>query len=759
MGNGMRLLRFARSSARSGRLVFALVGVVATVALPPHLSAQAPGPADAEAVWGTVSSDGEWIANARVVVEELGHEVLANDRGRFHLRLPRGRWDLRIEALGFASVTRAVEVRGAGTPAIRIELEARALTLDPIVVTGTMRETRVSESPVKIDVVTQAFLQRNVSDNLTTSISHVNGLYNQVDCGVCYTNSIRINGMEGPYTAVLIDGMPLMSSLSSVYGLNGIHPAIIEQLEILKGPSSTLYGTEAMGGVINVITKSPRFAPRYSLDVSTTDLGERSATFALAPGSGSVKGLLSGSVRSMDRWLDRNGDAFSDLPLDDRVSLFGKLEWRPDGRDKLELMARLYREDRFGGVRAWRPALRGSSEVYGESIKTDRVEAVARYDDLGGVSGLRLHASSTSHQQDSYYGDVQYGADQQVRVGNLTWETEGAWGDWLLGGTLRYERYDDNTPATQEPSRRTIPGVFAQVESRWSHDVQTVAGARVDLHAAHGAIVSPRLSAKWTPFHETTFRLNTGTGFRVVNLFTEDHAAYTGARDVVIREELQPERSVSVTANANQILRFGSNPMMIDVDGFYTRFSNRIVPDYDVHPDQIVYDNLDGSAVTRGVSVSLNQNFSGFPLLYTLGLTVQDVYTEEGGVRRPLEYSARYKGVAEVSYTFPGPLGGGLTLDYTGSWVGPMELPAYPAPFDRPTRSRSHSVHNLQATMDLGSNARQFYVAARNVFDFTQGSPLIDSANPFGEAFDTNYVWGPIVGRQLLFGLRLAGSR
>ncbi len=741
------------------------VGVAVVLLLSAASGVLAPGSAAAQqsgqptALNGRVMTEGAGIPQAPVRVEGLTLQTLTNAEGRFLLRLPAGDWELRVEALGFAPVTQRVQVGPEGATSVVIELVPKALELDPIVITGTMRETRVSDSPVKVDVVTQAFLQRNVSDNLTQSISHVNGLYNQVDCGVCYTNSIRINGMEGPYTAVLIDGMPLMSSLSSVYGLNGIHPAIIEQLEILKGPSSTLYGTEAMGGVINIITKSPRFAPRYSVDVATTDLGERSATFALAPGTGALKGLVSGSLRSMDRWLDRNGDGFSDLPLDDRISLFGKLEWRPDGRDKLELMTRIYREDRFGGVRAWRPSLRGSSDVYGESILTERHELVGRYDDLGGVSGLRLHASSTGHRQDSYYGDIGYQAEQQVHVGNLTWEGDTPLGDLLVGSTLRWEYYDDNTPATTEASRRGIPGVFAQLENRWPGDVHTVTGARLDRHGEHGSILSPRFSAKWMPFHETTVRVNSGTGFRVVNLFTEDHAAYTGARDVIIREKLRPERSVSVTGNLNQILRFGSNPMMIDVDGFYTRFSNRIVPDYDVHPDQIVYDNLNGTSVTRGVSVSLNQNFSSFPLLYTVGMTFQDVYTEEAGVRRPLEYSARYKGVAEVSYTFPGPLGGGLRLDYTGSWVGPMELPEYPEPFSRPTRSEPYSVHNLQATMDLGSGERQLYVAARNLSDFAQGSPLIDPANPFGEAFDTGYVWGPIVGRQFLIGLRIAGSR
>ena len=184
---------------------------------------------------------------------------------------------------------------------------------------------------------------------------------------------------------------------------------------------------------------------------------------------------------------------------------------------------------------------------------------------------------------------------------------------------------------------------------------------------------------------------------------------------------------MSVTGNLNQIFDFGSSPMMIDLDGFYTRFSNRIVPDYDVHPNQIVYDNLSGVAVTRGVAVSLNQNFSSFPLLYTLGVTVQDVYTEESGVRRPLEYSAKYKGVAEVSYTFASPLGGGLTLGLHGKLGRSHGTAGVPGSFRRVRRRLARTpCTTFRRPWTSGTAADSSTRRSRNLFDFTQGSPLID---------------------------------
>ena len=128
-----------------------------------------------------------------------------------------------------------------------------------------MKESFLSVSPVKVDVVTQKFLKKVATANVMEVIENVNGLQKQINCGVCGTNDIHINGMEGPYTLVLINGMPIMSSLSTVYGLNGIPTSLIKQIEIIKGPSSTLYGTEAVAGVINILTKDP-------MDISNIEL-------------------------------------------------------------------------------------------------------------------------------------------------------------------------------------------------------------------------------------------------------------------------------------------------------------------------------------------------------------------------------------------------------------------------------------------------------------------------------------------------------
>lgn len=479
------------------------------------------------------------------------------------------------------------------------------VTLDSIVTTGTLLERSLSRSPVKVEVISTRALQRALSNSLLESVHLMTGLGQQVDCGVCYTSNIRINGMEGPYTAVLIDGAPLMNSLATVYGLTGLNPALIERVEIIRGPMSTLYGSEAMGGVINVITRDPRFAPRWSLTAYGTSHGEANFDVAATPEVGGLPLLLSGSLAHNGRFVDGNGDSFSDFPLLTRAVGFAKLAVGPPARRVLDLSVRGFGEDRFGGVREWRREHRGSDEIYGEFVQTRRAEVIAGWHP-GGNQSLRVSMAGTWHRQDSWYADQPFHAEQwsgfaqAVRATRIHDRHE-----LLAGASLRLHRYNDNTPATAEVERRLVPGALAQLESRVTGALSSVAGVRADHHAAHGVIISPRVGLRWMPAVATSLRLSAATGFRVVSVFTEDHAALTGARTVVLAEALRPERSRTVTASVQQVLPFGEDAITLEVDAFLTRFSNKIQPDYDSDPSAIIYANLRGHATTRGVSASI----------------------------------------------------------------------------------------------------------------------------------------------------------
>lgn len=634
-----------------------------------------------------------------------------------------------------------------GLLAAPLAAQAPPVTLDSLVTTGTLLERSLSASPIKVEVISARFLQRALTNSLLESVQLMTGLGQQVDCGVCYTSNIRINGMEGPYTAVLIDGAPLMSALATVYGLSGINPAIVERVEIIRGPMSTLYGSEAMGGVINVITKDPRFAPALSLSSYGTSHGEMNLDVAAAPRLGGARLLVSGSLAHNARFVDGNRDNFSDMPLVTRGVAFAKFSLGPPARRMLDLSLKAYGENRFGGVSEWTKAHRGSSEVYGESVHTRRAEMVAGWRP-GGDPATRLDLSATWHDQDSWYGDQPFQATQWNGFAQFVHATALHPRHELMGGAaVRLDHYDDETPATPEPERRLIPGVLAQLESRVAEALTSVVGVRVDHHAAHGAIVSPRLSMRWTPALLTTVRLSGATGFRVVSVFTEDHAALTGARTVTIAEALRPERSRTATLSVQQILPLGNDAVTLELDGFLTRFTNKIQPDYNTDPTRIIYANLNGHATTQGVSLSVNAPQGALPVGVRAGGSWQRVETVTDGVARPLEFAPGFKGEFTVSREWERT---GLTLDWTGRVVGPMQLPEFTG---KASRSPWYAEQAVQVTRRLAPNT--FFIGAlRNLANFRQADPIINPQDPFGPGFDTFHVFGPVQGRRLLLGVQ-----
>lgn len=703
----------------------------------------------AQTLKGKITDGKEVVPFANITVKGTGIGTAADMDGLFVLNdVPAGKHELIVSAIGYNKHITAVEVK-QGENTINPILKESSYKLDQVVVTGTMKESFIQASPVKVEVITQKFLEKVATANVMEIIENVNGVQKQVNCGVCGTNDIHINGMEGPYTLVLIDGMPIMSSLSTVYGLNGIPTSLIKQIEVIKGPSSTLYGTEAVAGVINIITKKPKDVSLLEFDAFFNSHEEKNLDFAFAPKMNKVDMLFSGNLYNMQKFIDDNEDTFADVPFSNRLSLFNRWSLKRKSGKTLEFSAKYYKEDRYGGVEEWTDADRGSGSIYGESIYTDRVELTGTYQ-FPLEENIRVDASYNYHHQDSYYGTTKYEAWQEVYFANFLWDKQiGLNHDFLMGYTHRYQSYIDSTLAMVN-EQKFIPGLFVQDEIKLRHNLSLLGGIRADHHKDHGLIYSPRLNVKWNPETYTTVRLNGGTGFRTVNLFTEDHAALTGSREVFVVEDLDPEESYNLNLNINHVFTLGESSGTIDFDAFYTYFTNKILPDYDTDPNKIIYANLDGVSISRGVAFSVQQNFE-FPLSLTAGGTFLDVYSEDlDGNREEEVFAPKFSGVFSVSYALDKH---DATIDWTGKITGPMNLPTYPEPFSRAEISPWFALQHVQLNKKFNSQFSA-YGGVKNIFDYTQDTPLVDWEDPFSGDFDTAYAYGPLQGRRFVFGIK-----
>ena len=722
---------------------------------------------------GKVTSEGSEIPLANVYLQNTTKGATSDENGHFTINnLTPGIYTISASFAGYTTQQKTVELTNKDLT-IDFDLNYNE-SLDEVIITGTLKAVSRLESPVPVEVYTQTYFKKNPTPNIFEALQNVNGVRPQLNCNLCNTGDIHINGLEGPYTLVLIDGMPIVSGLSTVYGLSGIPNSLIEKVEVVKGPASSLYGSEAVGGLINVITRLPENTPRFFADAFVTGWGEVNADVGFKASIGEKANVLVGAnYFNYDNPIDNNNDNFTDVTLQDRISIFQKWDFKIKNNRKFSVAGRYFYEDRWGGEMNWNPSYRGGDEVYGESIYTSRFELLGDYQ-LPLTEKINFQFSYSDHDQNSVYGNTAYLAQQRIGFGQFIWDKTINNHDLLFGSALRYNYYNDNTTATIKADEITIPSLFIQDEIDFSKKQSLLLGLRYDYDSRHGHIFTPRIAYRYKPTDDDIIRLNAGTGFRVVNLFTEEHAALTGAREVIIKSKLEPEKSFNINLNYLKKLYLNNGMYFtFDTSAWYTYFTNAIIPDYDTNPNQIIYDNLEGYSTSKGLSFNVDAVF-GSGIRGSIGATFQDVAQTENRKRTRQILTERYSGVWSLSYKN---YATNLTFDYTGNLYGPMRLPLLGDLDPRKEYSPTWSIQNIQATYD-GFKNFEVYGGVKNLLNWTpnRGNPFIIARaedpfdnnvqfdndgnviptpdNPYALTFDPNYIYGPNQGLRLFFGLR-----
>jgi len=710
--------------------------------------------------------------SASITLKELNKKTIPDSLGVFVFdSIPNGKYTIEVQMESFYQ--RKNILVNNETKEVIFEIKSEK-EIEEVVVTGTLKPVSRLETPVPVEIYTATFLKKNPTSNIFEALQNVNGVRPQLNCNICNTGDIHINGLEGPYTMVTIDGMPIVSSLSTVYGLSGIPNSLIDRIEVVKGPASSLYGSEAVGGLINIITKNANMAPIFSADFFSTSWLENNLDLGFkSKFKNKANSLVGLNYYNYNSPMDNNRDNFTDVTLQERISIFNKWNFIRKDNKVFTLAGRFFYEDRWGGEMNWNKSYRGGNEVYGESIYTSRQELIGKYQ-LPFSEKIYFSFSTTNHDQDSYYGTTKYAAQQRIGFGQLTWDKTIKNHDLLLGSAYRYQFYNDNTTATVQPEKTNIYSVFAQDEIKFAKMHSMLLGSRLDYNNNHGYIFTPRMAYKWKFTDSDLFRINAGTGFRVVNLFTEEHAALTGSRDVIVTENLNPEKSFNVNVNYLKKMRFDNASFLgFDVSAWYTHFSNQIIPDYGTNPNQIIYNNLNGFSETKGVSLNIDY-LSNFGLKAILGATVLDSKsTKDSSTTTPVlteKYSANWAITYEI-------LDWNLSFDYTGNLYGPMRLPLVGDLDPRRPTSPIWSIQNIQTTFKW-NNTFEIYGGIKNLLNWTpnrknpfliarandpfdenvqfdgNGNVVPTPENPYALTFDPAYVYAPNQGIRAFLGIR-----
>lgn len=692
-------------------------------------------------------------------------------------QVQKGTYQLSLRLVGYDEDIEIVVVDSVDLIK-NIKLIEAANLLEKVVVSGGLKEISRSKSPVSIEVISSDFLKSNPTPSVFEALQNVNGVRPQNNCNVCSTGDIHINGLEGAYTMILIDGMPIVGGLSSVYGLSGIPQSLIDRVEIVKGPASTLFGSEAVGGIINVITKNPINAPKFSYDAFVTSWGEVNTDVSYSTLLGKkINALFSANYFKYNNTIDNNGDGFTDLTLQDRISLFSKILISRKSNKLFSIAGRYNYEDRWGGELNWSKQFRGGDSVYGESIYTKRWELFGVYE-LPTKLDLKLQFSSNYHNQNSYYGNTGFFATQNVNFAQLiSHQKMGKNSELLSGLAYRYTYYDDNTFATAEIDSQTnmanithLPGLFTQYQQYITENNVILLGLRYDYNSIHGNIFTPRLNYKWNSINrKNTIRWSVGNGYRVANIFTEDHAALTGARKVEFKEKLKPETSWNSNINYVRKIIIGKDKIIgVDASGWYTYFNNKIIPDYLSDPNKIIYQNLRGYAISQGISANIDFTLMN-GLTANIGASLMDVSQVNNQVKQRQLLTERFSGVWKISYEWAKY---SINFDYTGNVYSPMLLPLLGELDTRSPTSPWYSTQNVKVSKTIKN--MDFYVGVKNLLNFTpagnsiarpfdpfdkqiqtnaNGDVIATANNPQALSFDPSYVYASNQGRRFYLGM------
>ncbi len=680
---------------------------------------------------------------AQVVLLKTTYNDTTNKDGLFEMKqIPAGKYQLRISFIGYENFQQEVEIKTGEVTKVKAELIPLTSQINAVVVTGNMKEATKLSSVTPVDIYTTKYFQRSPTNNLWDALSGINGIFSDVDNGVANTSDIQINGIEGNYTEILIDGVPAMNGLAGIYALNAFPMGIIDKIEIVKGASSTLYGSNAMAGVINIITKSPDNAPVFYANVNLTSYLETTEDFSASFRLKNVSSLFSISGENMNSRWDLNTDGFMDIPLTNRFNFFNK--WNINRKDNRVAMiyARYLFEDRFGGQMSTPGLLKGSNQYYTQWIRTNQWQAGFKYE-LPLKEKVLLIGDYSEHYQNAYFGTNLYTGKQRSVYTQLSWSKNIDTRNYLLiGSDYRMRYYADNTSLSEDyltggGKTSHTAGVFMEDEISITGLHKLILGARFDYNSQAGPVVTPRINYKWNSQDEkNVIRFGFGTGYRVPDLLNDGFGALTGQRVISVPVKLTPEQDMTFNANYTRVQQLPFGIMSVDISAFYTYFINYIDPDYSTN-GYVVYTNTKGGLNAPGFSGNADFTFA-YPLKVGIGFTYVKVWqvnvnADGSKDKQPAVHSPNFTSNFYLSYNFPVPQ---LSLDWTGNFVSPMLLVTETNDY-RPSMSQWFTIQNIQVTKKFKKGV-ELYFGIKNFFNFTQKNPIMRPFDPFNQMVNVN---------------------
>lgn len=748
--------------------------------------------AQGKTISGTITASNNFVGSVTISLNDGQKVTTSNANGYYEFtNLSEGVYEIVVTGIAFQTSKKSIVVSENSNYTLNFELSNFENYLSEVVVTGTKTFKRKTESAVIVNVLDSKTLNNLQVCNLAEGLKFQPGLRVETDCQTCNYQQLRMNGLAGGYSQILINGRPIFSPMMGLYGMEQLPVNMIDRIEVVRGGGSSLYGSSAIGGTVNVITKIPA---RDSFELNSTyhNLDAESSDYQLNGNASFVSENRDAGVslfmthRKRD-FFDANGDNFSEIPKIENNSLGANLFFNPTENQKLEISLSNLNEYRFGGEMVDKPAyLTQQSEERKHKIWLGSLDCQINFNDQ--KSSLITYAAWQNTDRTHYTGifpetepEIQnhlenppYGvSDNETLQGGLQFNyrldhfLKGS-NVLTVGSEYISDKIYDIIPSYNYLVDQHTKNLGSFLQSDWEilPSLNLLSGVRMDVHNLIARVIfSPRLALLYKLKETTQFRLSYGTGFRAPQAFDTDlHIAFAGGgvSRVIYDPNLKEERSKSWSASVNYDKATENFIAGFTLEGFYTHLNNAFILE-NIGNDEFgeIFEKQNGDGATvQGITIELRANYNKKVQLET-GFTFQTArfdnavnYIDGIAPTRDFLRTPNQYGFATLTMNTTERLKINLNTVFTGSMKIAHFAGAPNQTTDEFVNTKTFSEVNSKIAYTIPSKKYdlnfEIYGGLRN--SFNQYQTDFDS----GKNRDSNYVYGPALPRTIFFGLKIS---
>ena len=536
---------------------------------------------------------GEHLSFVNVQVEGTALGCLTDESGHFYLKnLPEGQLTIIFSMIGYETEKRTITLHRDTLVELNVRIAETSFMIDNVVVTANKYETKQKEVATIVNIIPPLIIESTTSNSMADVLNFQTGLRVEETCSNCGVPQIRINGLEGQYTQILMDSRPIFSSLASVYGLEQLPAGMVDRIEVIRGGGSALYGANAIAGVVNIITKEPN---RNSLSISNSSAFTKQGTYdintsmnASVVAENQKAGLFLFGVQRNREQYDRDDDGYSDIPHLNSTTVGFRSYFKTSDYSKITAEYHHTSEFRRGGYGI--DSLQPHESPLCEQLKHNIDAATAKWD-MYTADNKHFVSAYTSFQhiaRDSYFG-TNYNPNAYGKSTDIVSVTGAQYrfsypcglmnADLSAGAEYSYNQLRDQILGYDRNTLQKVHLGGGYVQNEWKNKQWSILiGGRLEQHSLlDKPVFSPRANVRYTPIDPIILRVSYASGYRAPQIYEEDlHVGAVGGEVslITLDENLKPEYSHSVSGSVDLYKRFGKWDMNFTLEGFFTQLND-----------------------------------------------------------------------------------------------------------------------------------------------------------------------------------------